>query len=86
MCLAIPGKVTEIHEGAGGLPFGTVRFGAVARDVCLAYTPDVAVGDFVIVHVGVAIQKLDEAEANRALDLLDEAYDSADRAGEEPVP
>ncbi len=83
MCLAIPGKVTEIHVGAGGLPFGTVQFGAVAREVCLAYTPDAGVGDFVIVHVGVAIQRLDEAEALRTLHLLDQAFD-ADNEVEEP--
>lgn len=73
MCLAVPGRVESRHEGTAGLPFARVRFGVVSREVCLAYTPDAAEGDYVIVHAGFAIQVLDEAAARRALELLEEA-------------
>lgn len=49
-----------------------MRFGVVAREVCLAYTPEAREGDYVIVHAGFAIQVLDEAAARRALELLEE--------------
>lgn len=85
MCLAIPGKIIEQWEGAGGLPFGKVRFGSVAREVCLAYVPEARAGDYVIVHVGFAIQRLDQASAERTLAELGEAAaaalsNAADRA------
>ncbi|MCA9692005.1 MAG: HypC/HybG/HupF family hydrogenase formation chaperone [Nannocystaceae bacterium] len=72
MCLALPGRVLERFERAGGLPFARVEFGAIAREVCLAYTPEAAVGDYVIVHVGFAIARLDEEAARRTLALLEE--------------
>jgi hydrogenase expression/formation protein HypC len=71
MCLALPGRIVERYEGAGGLPLAKVAFGAVSREVCLAYTPQAMVGDYVIVHVGFAIQHLDEEAARRTLDLVD---------------
>ncbi|MDH5644136.1 MAG: HypC/HybG/HupF family hydrogenase formation chaperone [Gemmatimonadota bacterium] len=78
MCLGIPGQITEIH-GDGAFTMGTVDFGGVKREVCLAYVADeIAVGDYAIVHVGFAISRIDEAEAKRsfaaleALDQLDE--------------
>jgi len=72
MCLALPGLVVSRHEGGAGLPFARVRFGRITCEVCLAYTPDVRVGDYVIVHAGFAIQMLDEAAARRSLDLVEE--------------
>lgn len=72
MCLAIPGQIVTLEEDAGGLSAGRVRFGAIEREVCLAYTPDARVGDFVIVHVGFAIQRLDEDEARRTLAELED--------------
>lgn len=72
MCLGIPGRVTELREDAG-LAMGTVDFGGVTRDVCLAYVADhVRTGDYVIVHVGFAISKVDEAEARKTWDVLRE--------------
>ena len=72
MCLGIPGKVIDIHEEAG-LPMGVVDFGGVRRSVCLAYVrDDIALGDYVIVHVGFAISKVDEAEAKRTFEVLRE--------------
>lgn len=71
MCLAIPGKVIEIG-GAGLMRMGRVDFGGIVREVCLAYLPEVQVGDYVIVHTGFAISRLDEAEAQETLRLLAE--------------
>jgi hydrogenase expression/formation protein HypC len=72
MCLGIPGRVVAIREN-GGFPMGVVDFGGVRRDVCLAYVArEVAVDDFVIVHVGFAISKVDEAEAKRTFEVLRE--------------
>jgi len=72
MCLGIPGRIVDIR-GDRGLPMGTVDFGGVRRDVCLAYVADeVAVGDYVVVHVGFAISKVDEEEAKRTYDMLRE--------------
>ena len=78
MCLGIPGKVVEIYQ-QNDLPMGKVEFGGVVKEVCLAYTPEAAVGDYVIVHVGFAISRIDEAEA--AGDLL---LSGRDRPGGQP--
>jgi hydrogenase expression/formation protein HypC len=72
MCLAVPGRLLDRTEGPSGLPFGRVRFGSVVKDVCLAYTPEAQPGDYVVVHVGFAIQRLDEEAARRTLELLGE--------------
>ena len=72
MCLAIPGKVLEIHQDAQGVRFGKTNFGGVVKEVCLEYTPDVHCGDYVLVHVGFALSKVNEAEAERTYRALDE--------------
>jgi hydrogenase expression/formation protein HypC len=69
MCLGIPGKVIEIRDDAA-LLMGKVDFGGVRKEACLAYTPDVQIGDYVVVHVGFAISRLDEAEALATLAIL----------------
>lgn len=69
MCLGIPGKVIEIRDEAG-LAMGKVDFGGVRKEACLAYLPEIALGDYVIVHVGFAISKVDEAEALKTLEVL----------------
>lgn len=70
MCLGIPGRIVEVRRDAG-LPMGVVDFGGVRRDACLAYVDDeVDVGDYVIVHVGFALSKVDEEEAHRTLEVL----------------
>jgi len=72
MCLGIPGKIVAMHE-TQGLPMGVVDFGGVRREVCLAYVADeVKLGDYAIVHVGFAISKVDEAEAQRTFEVLRE--------------
>ncbi len=70
MCLGIPGQVLSLATRDDGLPMGRVSFGGVVKEVCLAYTPEVAVGDFVIVHVGFAISRVDENEAHAVFDFL----------------
>ncbi len=71
MCLGIPGRITEIRDEAG-LAMGKVDFGGVRKDACLAYLPEVKLGDYVIVHVGFAISRVDEAEALKTLEILDQ--------------
>jgi hydrogenase expression/formation protein HypC len=71
MCLGVPGKVVDVAEEQGVL-MGRVDFGGVARKVCLAHVADVVPGDYVLVHVGFALTKLDEVEARRTLELLAE--------------
>jgi hydrogenase expression/formation protein HypC len=69
MCLGIPGEVMEIRVD-DGVRVGTVRFGGVARDVCLECVPEVVVGDFVLVHVGFALTRIDPEEAARTYAIL----------------
>jgi hydrogenase expression/formation protein HypC len=72
MCLGIPGRIVDRSDEAG-LAVGTVDFGGVRREVCLAYVADeVDVGDYVVVHVGFAISKVDESEARRTFEVLRE--------------
>ncbi len=71
MCLGIPGEVVEIHRQKG-LLFGRVRFGGITRTICLEYVPDAKVGEFVVVHVGFAISKIDAEEAMRSYEVLEE--------------
>lgn len=72
MCLAIPGKVLEIQRDANGVQMGKTNFGGIVKQVCLEYTPEVQVGDYVLVHVGFALGKVDEEEAEKTLQLLRE--------------
>lgn len=71
MCLGIPGEIVRVYE-KHGLRFGKVRFGGIAREVCLDYQPDAGPGDFVLVHVGFAISKIDREEAARAWEVLEQ--------------
>jgi hydrogenase expression/formation protein HypC len=71
MCLGIPGKIIDIYE-ANDLPMGKVDFGGVTREVCLAYVPEAQIGNYTIVHVGFALNVLDEVEALETLQLLRE--------------
>src|SRR5512135_1161517 len=80
MCLAVPGRIVEIYE-AGGLKMGKIDFGGVYREACLAYVPDVQVGDYTVIHVGFAINRLNEAEAQESLSLLQEMINLEDELG-----
>ncbi|HYA58541.1 MAG TPA: HypC/HybG/HupF family hydrogenase formation chaperone [Thermoplasmata archaeon] len=68
MCLAIPGRVESIDPSNPDLKMARVRFGGIVKEVCLAYTPEAQVGDYVIVHVGFAISRLNEEEAQRVFE------------------
>lgn len=83
MCLAVPGRVVEISD-RDLTRMAKVDFGGVVKDVCLAYLPDVEVGDYTIVHVGFAIQKLDEASALSTLALFEELGMLGEELGAEP--
>ncbi len=72
MCLGVPGEILELHDGPGGLRHGTVRFGGADRDVCLEYVPEAQVGDFVIVHVGLALTVLSREDAEETFGYLEE--------------
>lgn len=69
MCLAIPGRVASVRDEAG-VAMGRVDFGGVVKDVCLACVPDIAVGEWALVHVGFAIARIDEAAAHDTLRAL----------------
>ena len=71
MCLGIPGRVVEVFV-EDGLAMGRVQFGGVARKVCLEHVPTAAVGEYVLVHVGFALSRIDEAEAEKVFALLRE--------------
>lgn len=69
MCLGIPGKVVRtFHEH--DVLMGKVDFGGVCKQVCLEHVPDVAIGEYVLVHVGFALSKIDEAEARQVFEFL----------------
>ncbi|MDT0448494.1 HypC/HybG/HupF family hydrogenase formation chaperone [Streptomyces sp. URMC 127] len=96
MCLAVPGKVVGVEE-RDGTRMAKVDFGGVVKDVCLAYLPEIEVGDYAIVHVGFALQRLDEEAALATLELfarmgaLEEEFGdawglAAAEAGEPEVP
>lgn len=70
MCLGIPGKVVETFREHGIL-MGKVDFGGVSKRVCLDHVQEVAVGDYVLVHVGFALAQIDQAEARRVFDFLE---------------
>ncbi|NTW01681.1 MAG: HypC/HybG/HupF family hydrogenase formation chaperone [Oscillochloris sp.] len=71
MCLGVPGKVISIYD-AGGIPMGKVEFAGIIKDVCLAYVPEIQVGEYTIVHVGFAITCIDEESAQETLAMLHE--------------
>jgi hydrogenase expression/formation protein HypC len=71
MCLGIPGKVIETFE-RDALPMAKVEFGGIVKETCLAYTPEAKVGDYVIVHVGFAISRVDEAEAQEIFSYIEQ--------------
>jgi hydrogenase expression/formation protein HypC len=85
MCLGLPGEVVSLIDKAG-LPFARIRFGGVTHEACMVYLPTAAVGDFVLVHVGFAISKLDPEEAARAWAVLTDLGEVAEpHFGEPPL-
>ena len=80
MCLGVPGKIIEIYE-ADGLRMGKIDFGGITREACLAYVPETEVGDYTIIHVGFAISRLSEEEAQATLEILNEIADIDEELG-----
>ncbi|GAA4996077.1 hypothetical protein GCM10023205_81550 [Yinghuangia aomiensis] len=72
MCLAVPGRVKRILERDDGTRMAVMDFGGVEKDVCLEYLPDLQVDEYAIVHVGFALQRLDEESARKTLGLFEE--------------
>jgi hydrogenase expression/formation protein HypC len=85
MCLAVPGKVVEI-TGDGELRMGKVDFSGVKRQACLAYVPEVQLGDYVLVHVGFAISRIDEQQAMETLATLQEISELGELGRPDEVP
>lgn len=71
MCLGIPGKVLSLTD-VNGMRMAKVQFGGIVREACLEYTPEAKVGEYVVIHAGFAISKVDEEEAARTYRLLEE--------------
>jgi hydrogenase expression/formation protein HypC len=70
--------VTRIEEGSLGFPMGTVSFGGIDKEVCFAYVPEATVGDYVLVHVGFALNRIDEKEAQEVFEMLRKMGELAD--------
>ena len=81
MCLAIPGKLIAVEREAD-IIMGKVDFGGTSRRVCLDHVPEAQLGDYVLVHVGFALSRIDEAEAKRVFEFLEEM----DQLGELKAP
>ena len=71
MCLAVPGRIVDVRDDRG-TRMATVDFDGVTKEVCLAYLPDLEVGDYAIVHVGFAISQVDEDSARETLRLFEQ--------------
>ncbi len=89
MCLAVPGKILSTEQ-IGESRLGNVQFGGITREAYLDLVPEAQVGDYVVVHVGFAISRVDEEEAQRTLEMLEEmgglAEDSpAENSGAPPA-
>jgi hydrogenase expression/formation protein HypC len=78
MCLAVPGRVESMASDDAGMQMGRVSFGGIVKDVCLSYVPDVTVGDYVLVHIGFALQKIDQEEAAQVFRYLEEMDELGD--------
>ena len=70
MCLAVPGMILEVEQQANNR-LGTIQFGGITRQAYLDFVPEAKVGDYVIVHVGFAISRVDAEEARRTFEILD---------------
>ncbi len=74
MCLGVPGQVIAMSETAG-LKMGKVNFAGIVKDICLAYVPEVTIGEYIIAHAGFAINQIDEQEAMQVFETLKQIDD-----------
>ena len=81
MCLAVPGKILEINVGENNLKTALVSFGGAKKNINISFVPEAKVGDYILAHVGFALNIIDEEEAQKTLDLLREIGDSDEISG-----
>lgn len=73
MCLAVPGKIKKLYQHQEHqIPFADVEFGSISKSICMDLLPDAKVGEYVLVHVGLAISTVDEDEAKKVFEYLEE--------------
>jgi hydrogenase expression/formation protein HypC len=70
MCLGVPGRIVSLEPDPLGMTMGRVNFSGIIKQVCMAYVPDAEVGEYVVVHVGFAVSKIDEEEAAQVFEYL----------------
>jgi hydrogenase expression/formation protein HypC len=80
MCLGVPGQVVRVDRNDLGMTMGLVKFGGITKEICLMYTPEAGVGDWVLVHVGFAISRLDEESAKEVFATLEKMGELTDLA------
>jgi len=83
MCLGVPGRIVETYTTENDLRMAKVDFGGITKEACLAYVPEAKVGDYTLIHVGFALNIIDEKEALETLDLLREIDALGDELGED---
>lgn len=74
MCLGVPGKIIEIYDSSG-IMMGKIDFNGVTKEACLVYVPEAKIGDYILLHVGFALNIISESEAMETLALLREIED-----------
>ena len=84
MCLAIPGKIVELEE-QGCMRMGRIDYGGITREACLEYIADPQIGDYVMVHVGFAVSRVDAEDATRTYEYLAEMVQEVGPADAEPA-
>lgn len=75
MCLAIPGKIVSIDESNNELKMAKVNFGGVMKDICIQWLDDIKIGDYVLAHVGFALNKIDQKDAEETIEILKQMGD-----------
>lgn len=75
MCLAVPGKIVSIDESNSELRMAKVNFGGVMKDICVQWLPNVQIGDYVLAHVGFALNKIDQKDAEETIEILKQMGD-----------
>jgi hydrogenase expression/formation protein HypC len=86
MCLAVPGKIVSVAENDTGARMGKVDFGGIAKEVSLDFVPEAGVGDYVIVHVGFALSKVDPEEARQVFEYLKQMGELSELHESSPPP
>ena len=85
MCLAIPGKIISVNNNDSGLKMAKVNFAGVKKDICVEWLSEPKVGEYVLVHVGFALSKIDQQDAEETLDILRQMGDIPDSEQSEDV-